>query len=393
MNPEIDFDNIEIAFADKSDWDLRRMQLLFAAMNNPALSRIGTVLMKILLTIRFPIKWIVKRTIFKQFCGGESLQDSLKTVDRLADSNIKTILDFSAEGEKNEKAFDKNKREILRSLEIAKDTPNIPTGVMKLTGFCSFGLMAKKQAGKPFSKEQQKRYNTFLKRVDEVCQKAVAHDKFLFIDGEETWIQDTIDEVVNDMMAKYNQDKIYIFNTFQMYRKAALGNLKAIHQRGKSEEFKVGAKLVRGAYMEKERDRAEEKGYADPIHPDKKSTDQAYNDAVTFCLEHFNDIALCAGTHNEESSLLTAKLMQKLNIEKGNPKVYLAQLFGMSDNISYNLANAGYNVAKYVPYGEVRKVLPYMMRRAEENTSISGQSSREYNQVKKEIARRRKAGK
>ncbi|MFY0625025.1 MAG: proline dehydrogenase family protein [Reichenbachiella sp.] len=393
MNPKIDFDNTEIAFADKSNWDLRRMQFLFASMNNPTFSKVGILLTRVLLAVRFPIKWLVKRTIFRQFCGGESLQESLKTVDKLSASNIKTILDYSAEGERSEKVFDANKEEILRSLELAKESNDIPTGVMKLTGFCSFGLLAKKQAGRKFSPEQVKRFEAFEKRVEEICERAVAYEKFLFIDAEETWIQITIDDIVNRMMAKYNKDRVFIFNTYQMYLVDSLDKLKAIHEKGENEGFKIGAKLVRGAYMEKERERAVEKGYPDPVHSDKEGTDDAYNNAVQYCLSNIEEIALCAGTHNESSSLLVTELMEEHKINRDDHRVYLAQLFGMSDNISYNLADAGYNVAKYVPYGAVRKVLPYMMRRAEENTAIAGQSSREYNQVKKEIARRRKAGK
>ncbi len=391
MTQDFDFDNTEIAFADKSDGDLRRMLFLFQSMNNPWISRIGIFFTRLLLAIRFPITWAIRRTIFRQFCGGESLEGSLTTVDQLAASHIKTILDYSAEGERSEEAFDANKEEILRSLDNAYGNPNIPTGVMKLTGFCSFGLLAKKQAGRPFRADQAERYQRFEKRVEEVCRRAVEYDMFLYIDAEETWIQDSIDELVNRMMAQFNKEKVYVFTTFQMYRKDSLDNLIALHDRGKKEGFKIGAKLVRGAYMEKERDRAEEHDYPDPIQPDKAHTDRDYDEAVKYCLENIEDIALCAGTHNELSSLKVTEFMEEYGIKKDDPRVYLSQLFGMSDNISYNLAKAGYNVAKYVPYGQVRKVLPYMMRRAEENTAIAGQSSRELTMVKKEIARRRSA--
>ena len=315
----------------------------------------------------------------------------METVQKLAGSNIHTILDYSAEGERSEEAFDANKDEILKSLDNAHGNPNIPTGVMKLTGFCSFGLLAKKQSGRKFREEQEARFRKFEKRVEEVCQKAVDRGKYLFVDAEETWIQDPIDDLVNRMMARHNKEKVFIFNTFQMYRRDSLDHLKAIHESGKKEGFKIGAKLVRGAYLEKERERAEEMDYPDPIQPDKASTDQDYDAAVRYCLENIDDITLCAGTHNEESSKKITQWMKEFGIKRDDPRVYLAQLYGMSDNISYGLAKAGYNVAKYVPYGEVRKVLPYMMRRAEENTAISGQSSRELTLVKKEIARRRKS--
>lgn len=385
----INFDDTKVAFADKSNFDLKRMHFLFLTMNNPFIAKVGIWMTVFALKIHLPIKWMIKKTIFAQFCGGESLQDSKSTVEKLGASKIHTILDYSVEGEDSEKVFDANRDEIIRSLELAATTSHIPTGVMKLTGFTEFNLLAKKQSGAPLTDDEQKRYAAFLERVDQICAKAVEVHKYLFIDAEETWIQDVIDEVVYDMMEKYNKETVYIFNTYQMYRTASLQNLKDAHQKGLEKHFKVGAKLVRGAYMEKERDRAEEKGYPDPIQPNKEASDRDYDAAVAYCLEHINDIYLCAGTHNEKSCKLTAELMEHYGISKADPKVYFAQLYGMSDNLSYTLANEGYNVAKYVPYGPVAKVLPYLMRRAEENTSIAGQSSREFTLVKKEIARRK----
>ncbi|SMD32933.1 L-proline dehydrogenase [Reichenbachiella faecimaris] len=387
----INFDDTQVAFADKSDFDLKRMHFLFLSMNNPVMARIGIWMTVFALKIHLPIKWMIKKTIFAQFCGGESLEDSKGTVEKLGASHIRTILDYSVEGEDSEKVFDANRDEIIRSLELAATTINIPTGVMKLTGFTEFSLLAKKQSDAALTADEESRYSVFLERVDQICAKAVEVKKYLFIDAEESWIQDVIDEVVYAMMEKYNKETVYIFNTYQMYRTASLQNLKNAHQLGLEKHFKVGAKLVRGAYMEKERDRAEQKGYTDPIQPNKTASDKDYDSAVAYCLEHINDIYLCVGTHNENSCKLTAELMEHHGIAKADPKVYFAQLFGMSDNLSYTLANEGYNVAKYVPYGPVAKVLPYLMRRAEENTSISGQSSREFTLVKKEITRRKNA--
>lgn len=387
----INFDDTQVAFADKSNFDLKRMHFLFLTMNNPAIAKIGIWMTVFALKIHLPIKWMIKKTIFAQFCGGESLEDSRGTVEKLAASNIHTILDYSVEGEESEKVFDYNRDEIIRSLDMAANNPHIPTGVMKLTGFTAFDLLAKKQSGDQLTPDESSRYETFLERVDQICAKAVEVHKYLFIDAEETWIQDVIDEVVYAMMQKYNKETVYIFNTYQMYRTASLQNLKDAHQLGLDKGFKIGAKLVRGAYMEKERERAERKGYQDPIQPNKEASDRDYDAAVTYCLENINDVYLCAGTHNESSSRLTAELMEHHGIAKGDPKVYFAQLYGMSDNLSYTLANEGYNVAKYVPYGPVAKVLPYLMRRAEENTSIAGQSSREFTLVKKEIKRRKSA--
>ncbi|MCV9385312.1 proline dehydrogenase family protein [Reichenbachiella ulvae] len=390
FKPKFHFDDTEIAFGDKSNFDLKRMYFLFATMNNPFIAKVGIWLTQFALRIHIPIKFMIKKTIFAQFCGGESLRDSMSTVTKLGDSNIHTILDYSVEGESKERVFDQNCEEIIKSLKMAKESDKIPTGVMKLTGFVAFDLLVQKQEGKPFNTKQTQRWEAFEARVEKICSFAVECNKYLFIDAEETWIQEPIDEIVNHMMEKYNRDRVYIFNTYQMYRTASLGNLKAIHKMAQQGGFKVGAKLVRGAYMEKERERAEEKGYPDPIHPSKEATDKAYDDALIYCMENLGEIYVCAGTHNENSSQLLAKLMDDHGVKKDDPRVFFAQLYGMSDNISYTLAHANYNVAKYVPYGPVKKVLPYLMRRAEENTSISGQSSREFRLVKNEMRRRKR---
>lgn len=389
MKPNIDFEDTSVVFADKSDLELMRTRWLFATMNQPTISAIGVFMTRLLMAIRFPVKWVIKHTIFAQFCGGESLKECEKTIIKLAESNIRTILDYSVEGGGTERDFDRSKKQILATLDFARDNSNIPIAVLKLTGICSFGLLAKKQAGRKFDEEQETRFRAFEDRLEEICKKVVACDKKLFIDAEESWIQGTIDEKVNELMAEYNKERVYVYNTFQMYRRDALDRLKAIHQLAVANGFKIGAKLVRGAYMEKERDRAEEMGYPDPIQPDKLATDQDFDEAVRYCINHLDNIAICAGTHNETSSLWVTELMTKHDIATHDERVYLAQLYGMSDNISYSLANAGYNVAKYVPYGPLRKVVPYMMRRAEENTAIAGQTSREYRLVMKEIQRRK----
>lgn len=389
FKPKFHFDDTEVAFGDKSDFDLKRMYFLFSTMNSPFIAKVGISLTQLALRIHLPVKFLIKNTIFKQFCGGESLRDSMSTVESLGKSNINTILDYSVEGESKAEVFDQNCEEILRSIKLAKESKHIPTGVMKLTGFVAFELLVKKQEGKPFSESEQARWAAFENRVERICAYAVECDKYLFIDAEETWIQEPIDEIVNHMMEKYNRDKVYIFNTYQMYKKASLDNLKEIHKLGQAGGFKVGAKLVRGAYMEKERERAIEMGYEDPIQPSKEATDQAYDEALAYCVDHLDDIYVCAGTHNEQSSQLLVKLMEDKGVAKDDSRVFFAQLYGMSDNISYTLAHAEYNVAKYVPYGPVQKVLPYLMRRAAENTSISGQSSREFRLVTSEMKRRK----
>lgn len=384
----LNFDNTEVAFRDKSRFELKRMYLLFATMNNPVIAKMGISMTLFAMKLKLPVNWMIKKTIFGHFCGGISLEDSMQTVIKLGQSNIKTILDYSVEGERSEEVFDSNRDEILHSLHMASKSEHIPTGVMKLTGFTTFNLLSKKQAGESLSPEEEMKYKAFLTRVDEMCASAVQANKYLFIDAEESWVQDVIDEVVDDMMEKYNKEQVFIFNTYQMYRIDSLQRIKAVHQLARAKGFKVGAKLVRGAYMEKERTRAEEKNYQSPIQPDKLSSDKDYDAAVTYCIDNIDEIYLCSGTHNEESCKLTARLMEEKGLKKNDTRVYFAQLFGMSDNLSYVLADQGYNVAKYVPYGPVDKVMPYLMRRAEENTSIAGQSSREYLLVKKEIQRR-----
>ncbi|MGL1888366.1 MAG: proline dehydrogenase family protein [Reichenbachiella sp.] len=390
FNTKLDFDDTKVAFGDRSNVDLRRMYFLFSTMNRPWVAKVGIVMMQMAFAIHLPIKLLIKKTIFNHFCGGESLQDSKTTVDKLGASRIHTILDYSVEGEHDEATFDFNKSEIIRSLELAKGSSDIPSGVMKLTGFTAFDLLLKKQSGLEFSIEEAQRWKNFLARVDEVCAMAVSLDKMLFIDGEESWIQDPIDEVVIEMMRKYNRDKVYIFNTYQMYKRASFANLKINHSHAEQDGYRIGAKLVRGAYMEKERERAMELGYDDPIHATKVETDEAFDSAVSYCMRNLETIALCAGTHNEHSSRLLTELVEAHEVKVDDARVYFAQLFGMSDNISYALAQQGYNVAKYVPYGPVRKVLPYLMRRAEENTAMAGQSSREFKLVKAEMRRRKK---
>jgi proline dehydrogenase len=389
ISNKITFDNTEIAFSDKSKWDLRRMYFLFSTMNHPFIASIGIWLTLLAIKLRLPVRGMIKSTIFHQFCGGESLKDSKQTIAILSQSNIKSILDYSAEGEDSEVGFDANKMETLSSLEFAKASDDIPTGVMKLSGFIRNEILVKVQNGDQLNASENEQYDHFKSRVEEVCTKAVELGKYMFIDAEETWIQDPIDEMVYDMMLKFNKERVYIFNTYQLYRKDALQNMKDTHEKLTAKNCYFGAKLVRGAYMEKERDRALKMGYPDPIQPNKAATDIDYDEAIKYCLAHIDNMAVCTGTHNENSSAYQASLMEAYNIAKDDPRVYFAQLFGMSDNISYQLADKQYNIAKYLPYGALEKVMPYLIRRAEENTSMSGQSSREFSLVKKEMKRRK----
>lgn len=388
----ISFDDTAVAFASKSDKELKKMYLLFASMNNNFLVSAGTAALKLGLRLRLPIKSLIKKTVFEHFCGGESIRDSEQTIQELAKYNIGTILDYSVEGEKAESGFDKTAGEIIKTIEKAKESSNIPFSVFKVTGLASGEILEKAQKG-TLNAEEKGRYDKIVERIDKICKKACDYKVRIFIDGEESWMQDAIDEIVYSMMQKYNVESPIVYNTYQMYRKDMLGKLKTAFQYAATYNYYLGAKLVRGAYMEKERERAEDEGYEDPIQPDKAATDEDYNRALKFCLDNKQRVALCSGSHNEYSNYYLTVLMEKHGLKNDDQRIYFAQLYGMSDNISFNLAKAGYNVAKYVPYGPVEAVMPYLFRRAEENTSIAGQSSREFLLIKKELQRRKAARK
>lgn len=389
-NSEINFEDTAIGFASKTTSDLKKTYLLFLSMRFSWMVDVGTFLTRMALKLRLPVKGLIRDTLFKQFCGGVSIKDCKHTIDHLERFNVKTILDYSVEGQETEKSFDETMEEALRVADFAKDTLGIPFCVIKLSGLGSASLMKKKQSGKTLTDKEEQAMKRFEDRVHKVADGVVKNNLRFMVDAEETWIQEVIDDLVIDLMLKYNRDAPMVFITYQLYLKDGLERMKADFEKVSANNCFFGAKLVRGAYMEKERDRAEDKEYPDPVQPDKRSTDQAYQDALTFAVDHIDRFAVCAGTHNEQSCQLLASLMQAKGIKKSDERVYFAQLLGMSDNISFKLSNMGYNVAKYVPYGPVEKVLPYLFRRAEENTSIAGQSSREYALVKTELKRRRK---
>lgn len=386
----VSFDDTQTAFATRSDYELKKMNLLFWTMNNPLLVSTGTPLLQLAFKIKMPfVKPIVKNTLFEHFCGGETIEDSEKTVQQLAQAGIGTILDYSVEGEKSVEGFETTKNEIIRTIVRAKGAVTIPFCVFKVTGIGHSTILEKVQAKETLNAEEQAGWERVQQRMNEICEAAYQNKVRIFVDGEETWFQETIDNLTYQMMEKYNKEQAIVYNTYQMYTVDRLEKLKMAYQNAVENNYHVGAKLVRGAYMEKERRRAEEKGYPDPIQPDKLSADRDYDLGVEFCVEKRERIALCAGTHNELSCYSLVVLMEKHNIQKNDPNFYFAQLYGMSDNMSNNLAAAGYNVAKYVPYGAIKDVMPYLMRRADENTAIAGQSSREYLLIQKEIERRK----
>jgi len=385
----MDFNNTEIAFEGKTDDDLKRSYWLFKIVGWNWLIKIGPTVLKIFLPFKFPIP-IIRKTIFKQFCGGENISDCDKTIHELAQYNIKTILDYSVEGKEEEAIFDANVEETLMAINKAKTDKNIPFSVFKVTGFARLDLLEKINSNKKVSDKEQQEYERIQARIDKMCGHAFNNGVPIFIDAEETWIQNPIDEMALAMMRKYNKEKAIVFNTIQLYRWDRLVYLKNLLALANNENFYIGMKLVRGAYIEKERERALKMGYADPMHKTKDDTDNDYDAALEFCLENRNIIAFTCASHNEKSNLFLVELMQKNNIANNDDSIYFAQLLGMSDHISKNLSRKNYNVAKYVPYGPVKDVTPYLIRRAEENTSIAGQTGRELSLILKEQQRRKK---
>ncbi len=386
----MDFSNTEIAFAGKSNKDLKRSYWLFKIIGWNWLIKIGPTLLKIFMPLWFPIP-IIKATIFKQFCGGESINDCEKAINQLSSNNIKTILDYSVEGKEEESVFDANVKEALAAIEKARSDSNIPFSVFKPTGFGRFELLQKVNKKKNLTQIEQKEFDRILMRIDTICKAGFDVNIPIFIDAEESWIQTTIDEIALNMMRKYNKKKAVIYNTAQMYRWDRIAYLKELKAIAENEKFYIGLKLVRGAYIEKERERAEKMGYEDPMQKTKENTDKDFNLALKFCVENINLISICCGSHNEKSSLYLTELMKEHNINSTDERVYFAQLLGMSDHISMNLASEGYNVAKYVPYGPVKDVTPYLIRRAQENTSVAGQRGRELSLILKEQQRRKSA--
>jgi proline dehydrogenase len=383
------FNNTEVAFALKSDSELERAYFLFKLIESQPLVRIGTAVTNFALKAHLPVEGLIRSTVFDHFCGGVNENDCLSVVDKMFTKGVSSVLDYSVEGKEEEAQFDAALEMTLKTIEFAKERNAIPFAVFKPTGFGRFALYQKIGEGKALTSEEQQEWNRVVARFEKVCQTAHEKDVALLIDGEESWMQDAADELVAQMMQKYNQEKAIVFNTLQMYRWDRLDYLKKLHERAKVEGFYIGMKLVRGAYMEKENARAQEKGYKSPICVSKQATDDNFDAAVLYMLENIDKMSIFAGTHNEKSSYTLMQLMQEKGIAKNDNRIFFGQLYGMSDNISYNLASHGYNVAKYLPFGPVRDVMPYLIRRAEENTSVAGQTSRELTLIKKEKERRK----
>ncbi len=385
---KISFDNTEIAFKAKSTSDLQKSYWLFKLVGNNFLVKLGPALLNISFFLRLPIKSLIKSTIFEQFCGGESIKDCEKRIQSLARYNVNTILDYSVEGSSSKENFDLTASEIIRTIERAKDDENIPFAVFKTSGLARIELLEKISTNSTLNEKEKIEFELLKDRVKLICQKAYDLEVRIFIDAEESWIQNAIDDLATSMMRIYNTEKAIVYNTLQMYRWDRIAFLKQSYADAENGNYYLGLKIVRGAYMEKERERAAELGYSSPIQKDKESCDKDYDLALAYCINHIDKIAICAGTHNEKSSLKLIDLMRENNILKDDNRVYFSQLLGMSDHISFNLANEGYNVVKYMPYGPVKLVMPYLIRRAQENTSISGQTGRELSLIIKERNRR-----
>ena len=383
------FNNTEKAFSLKSNSELNRAHFLFQMIGKPALVKIGTYLTNFALKFHLPVEGIIRKTVFDHFCGGVSEQDCLQVVAKMHTKGVSSVLDYSVEGKEEEAQFDACLKMTLKTIDFAKENNAIPFAVFKPTGLGKIDLYEKVGEKVTLSTTEQEEWNRVVARFEKICQYAFDNDVKILIDGEETWMQDAADNLVESMMEKFNTKKAIIFNTLQLYRWDRVPYLKALHQRAKEKGYHIGMKLVRGAYMEKEAKRAEEKGYKNPICETKHATDTNFNEGLNYMLDNITEMAVFAGTHNEESSYLLMNLMREKGISNDDSRIWFGQLYGMSDNISYNLADKGYNVAKYLPFGPVRDVMPYLIRRAQENTSVAGQTGRELTLIISERNRRK----
>ncbi|MDH4460062.1 MAG: proline dehydrogenase family protein [Flectobacillus sp.] len=389
IKPEpLSFDDTSVAFESKSNYQLRKTFLIYLCMDKNWLVKLGTFFIKLFIFLHFPIKKLIKSTVFEQFCGGENIEECNRTIKPLYDNHITAILDYSVGLVETEKNYEKITTEILKTIDNAAVNNAISFVVFKVSSIAPPELLEKVQSEIELTKDEKAAYERVRERMNMICKKAHENKVRAFVDAEESWIQDTIDTLVYGMMAKFNKEYTTVYNTFQMYRKDMLQNLKDAAQDASDEGYLLGVKLVRGAYMEKERQKAHEDNYCEPIFDQKEDTDWHYNAAITFITEHHDLIALCIGTHNEESCKHLVSLMQKQGISPTDSHFHFAQLLGMSDNVSYSLAKAGYNVSKYVPYGPIEDVLPYLFHHANENTSVEDQAHREYALIKRELLRR-----
>jgi proline dehydrogenase len=387
----VSFEDTSIAFQNKSDRELLLAYLIFGLTKSPFLVKFLSRAAKFTLSMGLPVKPLIKATVFKQFCGGEKESEYSNVIGKLGRAAIGTILDYSVEGTKDEAGFEATKKELIKIIEKSKINPNIPCTCMKMTAIGSFELFEKITAKEALDQDDEREWNRVKQRLDQICRASSMADKPIYIDAEESWIQGAIDALAEKMMSKYNTRKAIVFTTLQLYRWDRLDYLLRLIENARSGSYRLGIKIVRGAYLEKERDRARLIGYKSPVNASKSETDQEYDKAIEIFLDNMDVVEICVGTHNENSCKLLVQYMADHKIANNHPRIYFSQLYGMSDNISYNLASAGYNVSKYLPYGPVESTLPYLSRRAEENTAIAGQMSKELEIIVKERRRRKHA--
>lgn len=387
---KINIRNTEIAFANKTDAELKKMSQLFRLMSNNTLTKAMSSLGLIAIKLRLPfVRYIVKKTIYEQFCGGETLLECQTAIDKLYKHNALTVLDYGAEGKSGKEALDKVRDQTISAIQLAASNNSVPVVSCKITGIADDELLIKMQESSTLSTSDTMAVAKIEARLDSICSTAAELGVGVFIDAEESWMQISIDNLTEKMMKKYNHDQVIVYSTYQMYRHDKLSQLKSDYKKSRAEGYLLGAKLVRGAYMDKERARAKDLGYSSPIHKDKVSTDTDFNAGVQFCIEHYQHIGSCCASHNEKSNLHQANLIEQMGIDKKNSHLNFCQLYGMSDHLTFNLADAGYNVAKYVVYGPVKETVPYLIRRAQENASVTGEMGRELELISAEIKRRK----
>jgi proline dehydrogenase len=384
----INFNDTKTAFALKSDAQLRKASWLFRLVASKSLVGLGKKAAGLAMKLRLPIREVVKQTVYDQFVGGETIDECEEIIKKMLEHNVYSLLDYSIEGKETDADFDRTKDKIVQTIKYGASHEGVPFAVFKPTGVARFAILEKYSAGKPLSEFESRAWSRAKNRIEEICYTAYKFGLKVMIDAEETWIQKAIDDVTREMMERFNQEETVIYNTLQMYRRDRLEYLQESLEMARQKGYHLGVKFVRGAYMEKERQRARELGYPDPINPTKEASDKMYNEGLRFAIDHVNEIGFVAGSHNEQSSQLLAQLMDEKGLDRNDRRIWFSQLYGMSDNLSFNLAEAGYNVVKYLPFGPVAETLPYLIRRAEENSAAGGQTSRELNLIEKELHRR-----
>lgn len=390
-HPSTHFSNTEVAFAHKSTNQLRKAKVLFKTINHEKLVDWGTHFVEWALRYRVPfVKSAFKNTIYEQFCGGETLEETQKVIDVLGKYGVKVLLDYGVEAKKTDYDFDEAARQIIRAIKHAREDDKVHGVSSKISGLARFDLLEKMSTGKPLRKKELDELELVKKRLKKMCRAANKHKVAIYFDAEESWIQPAIDNFVLELMEEYNVGQSIIFNTYQFYRHDRLEFMKANHAAAKEKGYILAGKLVRGAYMEKERERAKKLDYVSPIQPDKETTDRDYDLALAYCIENLDTITFCCASHNEKSNAYLCQLIEEKGLEPNHPNIYFSQLYGMSDNISFNLAKGRYNVFKYLPYGPVKEVIPYLIRRADENTAVSGQMGRELRLIVEELDRRKR---